>query len=270
MAQQIHKDMVPRHGGSFDPFFRETISPNVNFFQQQHWLHQSHTLISSHQYESPTDPPSSPPHVPFSIPPSPLPPAPDMFYLLSPSLSGDDTSADGLHHSDSSGANSPSSSPTNSFAQRQVRYNLTPSPTSPLDRHGRGRSPDSADEEMDLLYAEAQNRKEAMRRQRIEAEQRRRDELRDRYAKLKDVLPISTQKGTLFVELPPTAEVILLFICMATSHIAAPRDRIAILEETTRRLHTIKEKLSGGSFEVPSLAPPLRTGPIPTPSEGGF
>ncbi|KAJ7889136.1 hypothetical protein B0H14DRAFT_2692413 [Mycena olivaceomarginata] len=234
--------------------------------QQQHWLHQSHTLISSHQYESPTDPPSSPPHVPFSIPPSPLPPAPDMFYPLSPSLSGGDTSADGLHHSDSSGANSPSSSPTNSFAQRQVRYNLTPSPNSPLDRHGRGRSPDSDDEEMDLLYAEAQNRKEAMRRQRIEAEQRRRDELRDRYAKLKDVLPISTQKSS---------KVSLLD--RATSHIAALeseskalQDRIAMLEETTRRLHTIKEKLSGGSFEVPSLAPPLRTGPSPTPSEGGF
>ncbi|KAF8151243.1 hypothetical protein K438DRAFT_1518529, partial [Mycena galopus ATCC 62051] len=32
---KFHEDMVPRHGGSFDdPFFRETISPNVNFFQR--------------------------------------------------------------------------------------------------------------------------------------------------------------------------------------------------------------------------------------------
>jgi hypothetical protein len=42
----------------------------------------------------------------------------------------------------------------------------------------------------------AHSRKEATRRQRIEAEQRRRDELRDGYAKLKEVLPISNQKSS--------------------------------------------------------------------------
>jgi len=42
----------------------------------------------------------------------------------------------------------------------------------------------------------AHTRKEATRRQRIEAEQRRRDELRDGYAKLKDVLPVSNQKSS--------------------------------------------------------------------------
>jgi hypothetical protein len=42
----------------------------------------------------------------------------------------------------------------------------------------------------------AYTRKEATRRQRIEAEQRRRDELRDGYARLKDVLPVSNQKSS--------------------------------------------------------------------------
>lgn len=42
----------------------------------------------------------------------------------------------------------------------------------------------------------ASTRKEATRRQRIEAEQKRRDELRDGYAKLKDVLPVSNQKSS--------------------------------------------------------------------------
>lgn len=42
----------------------------------------------------------------------------------------------------------------------------------------------------------AHSRKEATRRQRIEAEQRRRDELRDGYAKLKDALPVSNQKSS--------------------------------------------------------------------------
>jgi hypothetical protein len=41
-----------------------------------------------------------------------------------------------------------------------------------------------------------QERKESMRRQRTEAEQRRRDELRDGYTKLKYVLPPSNQKGS--------------------------------------------------------------------------
>ncbi|KAJ7937820.1 hypothetical protein B0H13DRAFT_1588272 [Mycena leptocephala] len=224
-------------------------SPGLD--QQQYSLHQYHTLISSHQYEGLTHSPSSPLHVPFAIPASPPPPAPDMFHPLSPPLSGSDASADGLYQSNSRGANSPSSSPTNSLVQRQVHYNLTPSPTSSPDRHRRGRSPDSDDEEMNLLYTEtnlAQNRKEAIRRQRIEAEQRRRDELRDGYAKLKAVLSVSTQKSS---------KVSLLN--RATSHIGvleseskALQDRIASLKEGIRRFQTIKEKLSGGSPEAPS------------------
>ncbi|KAF8174176.1 hypothetical protein K438DRAFT_1610046, partial [Mycena galopus ATCC 62051] len=35
LHNRFHEDMMPKHGGSFDdPFFRETISPNVNFFQR--------------------------------------------------------------------------------------------------------------------------------------------------------------------------------------------------------------------------------------------
>ena len=51
---------------------------------------------------------------------------------------------------------------------------------------------------MGVQYVEnlANSRKEATRRQRIEAEQRRRDELRDGYAKLKDALPVSNQKSS--------------------------------------------------------------------------
>lgn len=39
-------------------------------------------------------------------------------------------------------------------------------------------------------------RREEVRRQRIESEQRRRDELRDGYRRLKDVLPVSNQKSS--------------------------------------------------------------------------
>ena len=39
-------------------------------------------------------------------------------------------------------------------------------------------------------------RREEIRRQRIESEQRRRDELRDGYRRLKDALPVSNQKSS--------------------------------------------------------------------------
>ncbi|KAJ7150212.1 hypothetical protein C8R46DRAFT_499254 [Mycena filopes] len=234
--------------------------------QQQQQQQYHHTLISSHQYQSPVSVyPSSPPHVPLPVPASPPPPSPDMYdHPLSPPLSGSDTSADGLYQgSGSSGPNSPSSSRGNSLVQRQVRYNPTPSPTSSSGRRRRGRSQDSDDEDMNLIYTEnlAQNRKEATRRQRIEAEQRRRDELRDGYAKLKDVLPVSNQKSS---------KVSLLD--RATSHISvlegenkALQDRIAGLEEEIRRLQSINEKLAGGSLETPS--PGMYERPLSPPPE---
>ena len=40
------------------------------------------------------------------------------------------------------------------------------------------------------------NHREEVRRQRIESEQRRRDELRDGYRRLKEVLPVSNQKSS--------------------------------------------------------------------------
>ncbi|KAJ7492171.1 hypothetical protein FB451DRAFT_1336180 [Mycena latifolia] len=235
---------------------------------QQHPIQQQYhpnlTLISSHQYQGPVYPPS-PPHGPLALPASPPPPSPDMYDPLSPPLSGSDTSADGLYQgSNSSGANSPASSRGNSLVQRQVRYTPTPSPTSSSGRrHRRGRSQDSDDDDMNLLYTEnlAQNRKEATRRQRIEAEQRRRDELRDGYAKLKDVLPVSNQKSS---------KVSLLD--RATNHISvlesenkALQDRIAGLEEEIRRLQTINEKLAGGSLETPS--PGMYERPLSPPPE---
>lgn len=149
---------------------------------------------------------SSSPHGSIPLSNSPPPPSPpDMYDPLSPPLSGSDTSADGLYHhsnhSNSSGVNSPVPSRANSLVHRSnIRYNPTPSPTSSSGRR-RSRSRDSDDEDptMGLAFNVenlAHTRKEATRRQRIEAEQRRRDELRDGYAKLKDVLPVSNQKSS--------------------------------------------------------------------------
>jgi hypothetical protein len=167
------------------------------------------------QYDSGHEFSSSPPaqSAGLMMEPGP-PPSPDMYGPLSPPISGSDTSAEGAYHSRNS---SSSSSRANSLVHRNpLRYNPTPSPSSSSGRR-RGRSFGDSDEDMGVNIAEsiAYTRKEATRRQRIEAEQRRRDELRDGYARLKDVLPVSNQKsskvsllerGIIFpFILPPTA-----------------------------------------------------------------
>ena len=167
--------------------------------------------MSAHQYQPPVYN-TSPQHVAIPLSGSPPPQSPNMYDPLSPPISGSDTSADGLYHHhhqhhpthsrNSSGTGSPTSSRGDcTLVHRHsnpVRYNPTPSPSSSSSRR-RGRSlRDSDEEDMGVDFASnlVHTRKEATRRQRIEAEQRRRDELRDGYAKLKEVLPITTQKSS--------------------------------------------------------------------------
>jgi hypothetical protein len=174
-------------------------------------------LMSPHQYQPPVYN-TSPQHVAVPISGSPPPQSPNMYDPLSPPISGSDTSADGVfhhhhpqhpHHThsrNSSITSSPSSSRGGSLVHRNsnpIRYNPTPSPTTTSSGRRRGRSFNDSDEDdmMGIEYTPnannlAHTRKEATRRQRIEAEQRRRDELRDGYAKLKEVLPISNQKSS--------------------------------------------------------------------------
>lgn len=188
----------------FEFFVGHLSAPDLHQGLQFHNLSLMPTH-QTHQYPPPVYT-SSPQHVSMNLPAaSPPPPSPHMYDPLSPPISGSDTSADGLyhHHSrNSSGTGSPSSSRGTSLVHRQsLRYNPTPSPTtSSSGRRGRARSLNDSDDEdnMGATFVEnlAHTRKEATRRQRIEAEQRRRDELRDGYAKLKDVLPVSNQKSS--------------------------------------------------------------------------
>ncbi|KAK1218709.1 hypothetical protein PQX77_018608 [Marasmius sp. AFHP31] len=214
---------------------------------QQSGMHFQ-SMPTSMMYPGPVYP-TSPPHVSLPISHSPPPPSPELYDPVSPPISGSDTSADGIYNS--SGANSPSSSRANSLVHRNVRhFNPTPSPTSSSGRRSRGRSHNDSDEdEMGAAYAAdlAHNRKEATRRQRIEAEQRRRDELRDGYAKLKDVLPVSNQKSS---------KVSLLE--RATNYItqleAEKRDlesRLNFLDQEMQRLRSLNEKISLPSRDSP-------------------
>ncbi|TFY82272.1 hypothetical protein EWM64_g1735 [Hericium alpestre] len=212
---------------------------------------------------------SSPHHAALPLSASPPPPSPNMYDPLSPPVSGSDTSADGIYHSrNSSGTGSPASSRGNSLVHRNpLRYNPTPSPSGSSGRRSRGRSFNDSDEDMGVSIAEsiAHTRKEATRRQRIEAEQRRRDELRDGYARLKDVLPVSNQKSS---------KVSLLE--RATNHIVQLekmnqqlQKRLAAVEQEVSRLRSLNEKISlaGGGTPSPGHSV-MDSRPLSPPPEG--
>ncbi|KAF5313102.1 hypothetical protein D9619_002663 [Psilocybe cf. subviscida] len=212
----------------------------------------------------------------------------EMYDPLSPPLSGSDTSADGIqYHSNSSGANSRSSSrghnQANSLVHRTQRFTATPSPTSSSGRR-RSRSQDSDDDDllagagsisggsngraMGMQYAGVENlantRKEATRRQRIEAEQRRRDELREGYARLKDVLPSSNQKNSKVTLLERATNHII--------HLEKQREemlaKIKALEEEMDHVRQINEKIALGD-NTPSpgrqITPPAEHGATAEP-----
>ncbi|THH30625.1 hypothetical protein EUX98_g3553 [Antrodiella citrinella] len=218
---------------------------------------------------------ASSPHAGMAISASPPPQSPTNLYdPLSPPVSGSDTSADGIYHSrNNSSAGSPSSSRANSLVHRNpLRYNPTPSPTSSsAGRRSRGRSLSDDEDHMGHNIAEslANTRKEATRRQRIEAEQRRRDELRDGYARLKDVLPVSNQKSS---------KVSLLE--RATNHITSLektnrqlQTRLAALESEVVRLRQINEKISLSVGGQPDNSPSpsqvnMDSRPLSPPPEG--
>lgn len=129
-----------------------------------------------------------PEHVGLPLVGSP-PASPHIYDPLSPPVSGSETSGDGLYHHSraSSGAATPElGSRRNSVSSNRSarRYNPTPSPSTSSGGRSRARSL-SDDDGMGIAETIASTRKEVTRQQRIEAEQRRRDELRDGYAKLK-------------------------------------------------------------------------------------
>lgn len=233
---------------------------------------------------------ASPPHGVMPLSGSPPPQSPNMYDPLSPPISGSDTSADGIYHSrNSSATGSPSSSRANSLVHRHpLRYNPTPSPTSSSTggRRSRGRSLSDDDDNMGVSLAEslANTRKEATRKQRIEAEQRRRDELRDGYARLKDVLPVSNQKSSKVSLLERGASrsritrgsSLIIMFASATNHIIAlekssraMQARLASVEQEVQRLRSLNEKISLGVGNSPSPGQVnMDSRPLSPPPEG--
>jgi hypothetical protein len=78
---------------------------------------------------------------------------------------------------------------------------VSPARTKPTHNRRSSRSNDESDDDDEefrptTATGATDSRRETIRRQRIESEQRRRDELRDGYARLKDTLPSSNQKSS--------------------------------------------------------------------------
>jgi hypothetical protein len=123
------------------------------------------------------------------------------------SLSAGEMSSDGMQSgrlSRGSGSHSP---PFPASVPRSHRYNPIAAPAArpkPPVRRRSTKHEDSDDDEDDADFQPVANnsggstdmRRETIRRQRIESEQRRRDELRDGYRRLKDALPVSNQKSS--------------------------------------------------------------------------
>jgi len=101
---------------------------------------------------------------------------------------------------------------------------------------------DFASDEDDLPVSHEVNvskRREEVRKQRIESEQRRRDELRDGYRRLKDVLPVSNQKSSK-VSLLDRATTHIRQLEMTQTHMIM---KINELEAETARLRNVNETL---------------------------
>ncbi|KAF8598216.1 hypothetical protein BDV93DRAFT_342358 [Ceratobasidium sp. AG-I] len=96
-------------------------------------------------------------------------------------------------------------------------------------------------------------RREEIRRQRIESEQRRRDDLREGFARLKDVLPVSNQKGSK-----------MALLDRATSHVRyleamqqQMQSKLTASEMEVNRLRQINEALMLKAAERRSSQSPL-------------
>ncbi|KAI9057072.1 hypothetical protein FKP32DRAFT_1584706 [Trametes sanguinea] len=250
-SQPHRPPFIPQSSHPTTPHDKHASRNAVMDQHQQPNIHDDHDLHQAMQYHRSIHMMPAPGHGQHFAPAAPV-------YTASPPH---DTSADGIYHSrNSSATGSPSSSRANSLVHRHpLRYNPTPSPTSSsAGRRSRGQSLSDDDDHMGVNMAEslANTRKEATRRQRIEAEQRRRDELRDGYARLKDVLPVSNQKSS---------KVSLLE--RATTHITN-------LEKTNRqmqqRLATLEaEKISLAATNTPSPGQVnMETRPLSPPPEG--
>jgi hypothetical protein len=200
----------------------QIVPPSPTTFSALHnHMGLTHTLNEAY-YSSSSSPPAAPTPLaaPFNPPTRPYTPIDGAGIsppsLLGPSytLSAGEISSDGLtsgRRSRGSGSHSPPATYVGTAAsvpRALSSHRFNPIASAPARTRAPRRKPtrrdDDSDEEEDddfqptanSLVGGADSRRETIRKQRIESEQRRRDELRDGYARLKDTLPATNQKSS--------------------------------------------------------------------------
>jgi hypothetical protein len=194
---------------------------------------------------------SSSPARPFTPPDgvSISPPALGGSYTLSAGeLSSDGMPSNSGRLSRGSGTHSPPASvPYAATIPRSHRYNPIMAPATRASVRGahRRRGQDDSDDEDDEFQpntasaGSADSRRETIRKQRIESEQRRRDELRDGYARLKETLPASNQKSSK-VSLLDRATSHLRYLDTVREQL---ENRLKAAEAEVHRLRSVNEAL---------------------------
>jgi Helix-loop-helix DNA-binding domain len=217
-----------------DPYVQYPHSPFVGIQMGREYTHTLCPTLAYHASESVPGPSSASPRLNFnslnlasnltdyaSYPtpaytttPSPARPfTPPDGAGISPaglySLSAGEMSSDGTQsgrRSRGSGTHSPASSqgvPYAATVPRSHRFNpIAAPPTRRAPKRKATRNDMDSDEDDDEFHpavstsAGPDSRRETIRKQRIESEQRRRDELREGYARLRETLPTSNQKAS--------------------------------------------------------------------------
>jgi hypothetical protein len=153
--------------------------------------------------------------------------------------------------------------PLSAVPRTAHRFNPLATPSVPVAaartrRTRRRTSDDFTDDEDEGDYAApppssavgTEQRREEIRRQRIESEQRRRDELRDGYRRLKDALPSTNQKSSK-VCLLDRATTHVKYLEVTNSQLLA---RVQAAESEVQRLRHLNEALMLRAAELPQAA----------------
>jgi len=185
--------------------------------------------------------------------------SPPALYALSTEEPSSDHSS-GSAFRRSGGSLSPPNVPYNAASvPRSHRFNPIAAPATrsstrvaPKRRASRRGDDDSEDEDDDFAPGPStsgpfngQDRRETIRRQRIESEQRRRDELREGYRRLKDALPVSNQKSSK-VSLLDRATTHIKYLEVTTNQL---QTRLQQAEAEVSRLRNVNEALMLGTAE---------------------
>ncbi|KAF9245710.1 hypothetical protein BU15DRAFT_40591 [Melanogaster broomeanus] len=194
-------------------------------------------------------------------------------------LSGGELSSDSLasgRRSRGSGTHSPSSvhSAYAASVPRSHRFNPIAAPATRSAAKAprrKARNDDSDDDDDDFQPAITTGnttdvRRETIRRQRIESEQRRRDELRDGYRRLKDALPVSNQKSSK-VSLLDRATTHVKYLEMTAQQL---QTRLQQAENEVQRLRTVNEALMLGTAEQRHAAAAAAVAAVSQQSQSSF